>query len=60
MNILLAEDDLFNQMFAIQVLNNEGYSVHIAENGKQAVDIGKTTTIRSYFNGRSNAGNGWF
>jgi two-component system sensor histidine kinase/response regulator len=38
LKILLAEDDVFNQMVALQVLENIGYSATIAENGRIAVE----------------------
>ncbi len=43
--ILLAEDNLVNQQVAKHVLSKLGYSIHIANNGQEAVDILK---IRSY------------
>ncbi len=36
--ILLAEDDKFNQQIATELLTKEGYQVHIVENGQAAVD----------------------
>jgi PAS domain S-box-containing protein len=39
MRILLAEDNLINQKLAERVLEVFGYTIDIAENGKQAVDM---------------------
>ncbi len=39
MQILLAEDNLINQKLAERVLEVFGYSIDIAENGKQAVEM---------------------
>lgn len=38
LNILLAEDDLFNQMLAVQLLETLGYSINVAENGQDALE----------------------
>ncbi len=38
LNILLAEDNAFNQKVAIGMLNNMGHSVTVAANGKEALD----------------------
>lgn len=38
LNILLAEDNELNQILAKRVLNNFGFEVEIAENGKIAID----------------------
>lgn len=38
LRILLAEDNKINQQFAIHLLQKAGHSVHVAENGHQAVD----------------------
>ncbi len=38
-NVLLAEDDLFNQVLALKVLEDVGCKVTTAENGKEAVNI---------------------
>ncbi len=38
LNILIVEDNLLNQKFAIATLKKEGHKVDIAENGKIAVD----------------------
>jgi PAS domain S-box-containing protein len=40
--ILLAEDNLINQKLAERVLEIFGYSISIAENGKQALDMAHT------------------
>jgi|GEM_PF-999479 len=37
--ILLAEDNLINQQVATEVLAGEGFFVHIANNGQEAVDL---------------------
>jgi CheY-like chemotaxis protein len=39
MQILLAEDNLINQKLAERVLEVFGYTIDIAENGKQAVEM---------------------
>ncbi len=39
MNILLAEDNLINQKLAERVLEVFGYSIDIAENGQQAIEM---------------------
>ncbi len=41
LNILLVEDNLLNQKFAVATLKKEGHSIKIAENGKIAVDLFK-------------------
>ncbi len=41
LSILLVEDNLLNQKFAIATLKKEGHKVEIAENGKIAVDMFK-------------------
>ena len=41
LNILLAEDNELNQILAKRVLNNFGFDVEIAENGKIAVEMFK-------------------
>lgn len=38
LNILLAEDNKINQKFALALLAKGGHTVHVAENGHQAVD----------------------
>jgi len=38
LRILLAEDNKINQQFAIHLLQRAGHSLHVAENGHQAVD----------------------
>jgi len=40
--ILLAEDNLINQQVATEVLAGEGFFVHIANNGQEAVDLVET------------------
>ncbi len=37
--VLLAEDNRINQQVAREILEDEGFHVHIAENGKQVLDI---------------------
>jgi two-component system, sensor histidine kinase and response regulator len=37
--ILLAEDNLINQQVAIELLEDEGFIITVANNGKEAVDI---------------------
>ena len=39
MNILLAEDDLINQKIATQLLTRWGFSVKVANDGREAVDL---------------------
>lgn len=39
LNILLAEDDLLNQLFIKTMLENQGHKVVLAKNGKEAVDM---------------------
>lgn len=41
LNILLVEDNLLNQKFAIATLRKEGHRVEIAENGKVALEMYK-------------------
>jgi len=41
LNILLVEDNLLNQKFAVATLKKEGHRIEIAENGKIAVDLFK-------------------
>jgi signal transduction histidine kinase/DNA-binding response OmpR family regulator len=38
LRVLLAEDNRINQKFALALLSRHGHTVHIAENGQQAVD----------------------
>jgi CheY-like chemotaxis protein len=38
LNILLAEDDIYNQMVAVQVFENMGYKIEVANNGRIAVE----------------------
>ncbi|HWE72461.1 MAG TPA: PAS domain-containing protein [Stellaceae bacterium] len=38
LKILLAEDNRFNQQFAIALLKKAGYEVDLAQNGKEAID----------------------
>jgi PAS domain S-box-containing protein len=38
LNVLLAEDNLVNQKFAIRVLTGAGHEVTVAQNGREAVD----------------------
>ncbi|QEC66464.1 response regulator [Panacibacter ginsenosidivorans] len=38
LNILLAEDDMFNQMIAVQLLETLGYEITVAGNGRIAVE----------------------
>jgi signal transduction histidine kinase/CheY-like chemotaxis protein len=38
LNILLVEDDKFNQVFAIRLLKKMGYSIDCAVNGQEALD----------------------
>ncbi|MBC8051498.1 MAG: response regulator [Sphingobacteriaceae bacterium] len=49
LNILLAEDNLINQKLAMRVLNKLGYSPHLANNGKEAVDMLKITNYDLIF-----------
>ena len=39
LKILLAEDNLINQLLATTILNKLGYQAHIANNGREAVDM---------------------
>jgi len=39
MAILLAEDDLINQRVAVGILQKQGYSVHVAANGRRALEF---------------------
>ncbi len=41
LNILLVEDNLLNQKFAIATLRKEGHKIDIAENGKVAIELYK-------------------
>lgn len=41
LSILLVEDNLLNQKFATATLKKEGHEIHIAENGKVAVNLFK-------------------
>jgi CheY-like chemotaxis protein/nitrogen-specific signal transduction histidine kinase len=41
LNILLVEDNLLNQKFAIATLRKEGHKIDIAENGKIAINLYK-------------------
>ncbi len=41
LSILLVEDNLLNQKFATATLKKEGHDIHIAENGKIAVNLFK-------------------
>ena len=44
-NILLAEDSLVNQKLALGLLQRQGHSVYVANNGKEAVNVLQTTTF---------------
>ncbi len=41
-NILVVDDNLFNQKLAVNILQNNDFNVTVAENGSQALDILKT------------------
>ncbi len=42
-NILLAEDNLINQRVAVTLLKKQGHTVTVASNGKQAVELYKSS-----------------
>lgn len=44
-SILLCDDELMNRKVASKILNKEGFSVIEAQNGQEAIDILKTTSI---------------
>lgn len=39
LNILLTEDNLINQKLAMRILNKLGYQPHLANNGKEAIEM---------------------
>jgi CheY-like chemotaxis protein len=41
LNILLAEDNVVNQKLAVKILENRGHQVHLATNGKEALQAFK-------------------
>jgi CheY-like chemotaxis protein len=41
MKILLAEDNVVNQKLMLRILEGDGHQVHLAENGKVAVELFK-------------------
>ncbi|MEW6382229.1 MAG: PAS domain S-box protein [bacterium] len=45
LKILLAEDNVINQKFALKLLNNLGHSVVLAENGQKVLDLVETHPI---------------
>lgn len=45
LRILVAEDNLTNQQVITRLLRNEGHSVVIARNGREAVEVLKNTTV---------------
>jgi len=45
LQILLAEDHLVNQRYASRLLEKQGHSVTIAENGRKAIDIYKAQSV---------------
>ncbi len=44
-NILIVEDNPMNQFLAQTIFENEGYTIGIAENGLEAIDILKKQTF---------------
>ena len=42
MNILLAEDNLINQKFALRALQMKGHKVEVANNGVEAINLWET------------------
>jgi CheY-like chemotaxis protein len=46
MNILLVEDDLINQKIATQLLTRWGFSVRVANDGKEALDLIREKSFR--------------
>ena len=45
LNILLVEDNLVNQKLAVGLLGNQGHTITIANNGKEAIDIWQATSF---------------
>ena len=45
LHILLAEDGRVNQFFATQLLEQRGYKVTLAENGREAVELFETKSF---------------
>ncbi len=45
LSILLAEDNLMNQLFAVEVLKRAGHAVTVAENGRKAVEAVRRSAV---------------
>ena len=58
LRILLAEDSLVNQQLAVALLEGEGHTVTVANNGREAVAAAETGDVRRRADGPANAGDG--